>query len=724
MPEPAPADVQRLVRARLHAPHGLLGVHRAGRGEAVRAFLPGARAAWLEPGGLPMERTDEAGLFEWRGPRQKLPRPYRVRWEMPTAERGEAFDPYQFPPEISADELAGFNDGFHRRIHHFLGSHPGERDGISGTRFAVWAPNAERVSVVGDFNRWDGRCHPMSVRNGTGVWELFIPGVEDGALYKYELRNRDSGTVSVKTDPCARRFELRPRTASVVTTTSCFAWSDEAWLHDRPDWRNAPISIYELHVGAWRHEPDGRIPGYRDLADPLVDYLTGTGFTHVELMPVMEHPLDESWGYQCTGYFAPTRRFGEPDDLRYLIDRLHGAGIGVILDWVPGHFPRDEHALARFDGSALFEHEDPRRAHTADWGTLAFNLGRREVRSFLVSSAIHWLEDFHADGLRVDAVAAMLYLDYGRETGEWLPNVHGGNEDLDAVEFLQQLNTATHAECPGTITVAEESTAWPGVSRPVWLGGLGFSMKWNMGWMHDTLDYFSHDPVHRRFHHDQLTFGMLYAFSENFVLPLSHDEVVHGKGPLYDRMPGDDWQRHANLRLLYTHQFTWPGKKLLFMGDEFGVREEWSPGRALDWERLKLPRHRGLRCLVSDLNRLYRTLPALHEKDFDPAGFEWIDCHDAEQSVFSYLRRDGDALAVVALNATPVPRHGYRIGVPQGGLYRECFNSDAALYGGSNLGNLGEVEAEPVAWMGREWSLTLTLPPLAGLILVPGEPAS
>ncbi|HEX6550870.1 MAG TPA: 1,4-alpha-glucan branching protein GlgB, partial [Gammaproteobacteria bacterium] len=568
-----------------------------------------------------------------------------------------------------------------------------------------------------DFNSWDGRQHPMRVRGSSGVWELFIPGLTAGALYKYELRNRDDGSVQVKADPYGNRLEPPPRTASIVTAPDSHDWQDAAWMSQRPDWQHGPLSIYEVHPGSWRRNADGGFLDYRSLAHALVEHVMHTGFTHIQLMPITEHPFNGSWGYQTTGYFAPTSRFGTPDDFRYLVDYCHRHGIGVLLDWVPGHFPRDPHGLARFDGTALYEHADPRQGTHPDWDTLVFNYGRKEVRSFLISSALYWLKEFHVDGLRVDAVASMLYLDYSRKQGEWLPNKFGGRENLEAVSFIRELNTVTHAECPGTVTIAEESTAWPSVSRPVWLGGLGFSMKWNMGWMHDTLSYMRKDPVHRHYHHDLLTFGMLYAYSENFVLPLSHDEVVHGKGSLLGKMPGDEWQRFANLRLLYSYLFSYPGKKHLFMGDEFGASKEWDHDQSLEWELLRYRYHAGVMQLVQDLNRLYRSIPALHRHDFEPDGFEWIDCHDAAQSVISYLRRNGNDLCVVALNFTPVPRHSYRIGVPVNGYYRELFNSDSNCYGGSNVGNLGGVSSEPLACMGRPHSLTLTLPPLGGVIL-------
>jgi 1,4-alpha-glucan branching enzyme len=592
---------------------------------------------------------------------------------------------------------------------------------VPGIQFAVWAPNAERASVVGDFNDWNGRAHPMRVRGGSGVWELFIPEIEHGGYYKFELRDRH-GNIHVKIDPYAAAFQQRPDTAGIVCEPTSYRWKDQGWMEARAtaDWLHRPMSVYEVHLGSWQTAPDGAFLNYRELAERLAAYVEKMGFTHIELLPITEHPLDASWGYQSTGYFAPTSRFGTPDDFRYFVDHLHRQGIGVVLDWVPAHFPRDTVAVAHYDGSALYEHADPRLGEHKDWGTLIFNYGRNEVKNFLLSSALFWLEEFHLDGLRVDAVASMLYLDYSRKPGEWVPNKFGGNENLEAVEFLRQLNTVTHEQHPGTLMIAEESTAWPAVSRPTYVGGLGFSMKWNMGWMHDTLSYMSKDPIYRHYHHDLLTFGLIYAFTENFVLPFSHDEVVHGKRSLLDRMPGDAWQKFASLRLLLTFMFTYPGKKLLFMGCEFGQGREWNFAEELDWYLLDRPQHRGVQELVADLNRLYRASPALHEVDFEGAGFEWIDCHDSSQSVLSYIRksRDGNAIVAAVFNFTPIPRTNYRVGVPLAGFYREAMSSDAEGYGGTNMGNQGGLQSEPVSWMGRPHSLPITLPPLGAVVLV------
>ena len=615
-----------------------------------------------------------------------------------------------------SDALYLFNEGRNFQAYRLLGAHPGE----AGTTFRVWAPNASQVAVIGDFNAWQGKAHRMHELGASGIWELLVPEAAPHNLYRFEITHRDSGDVLIKADPYARGVELRPGSAAYIVPPSGHVWGDDAWLQQRAgrDWQHAPVNIYEVHAGSWMRHPDGKPYLWRELAERLIPYAVEQGYTHLELLPITEHPLDESWGYQTTGYFAPTARYGSPDDLRFFIDSCHQAGLGVILDWVPGHFPQDPWALARYDGTALYEHEDPRLGLHADWGTHIFNYGRHEVRSFLLSSAHWWLSEFHFDGLRVDAVASMLYLDYSRKPGEWLPNKHGGRENLDAIDFLKQLNAMVHADFPGALTIAEESTAWPLVSRPTYVGGLGFSMKWNMGWMNDSLRYFQRDPIHRRWHHNELTFGQIYAYSENYVLPLSHDEVVHGKASLIGKMPGDAWQRFANLRLLLAWQTLTPGKKLMFMGGEFGQQREWSESRELDWGLLSDPAHAGLQRLSADLNRLYRDHPALHSQDFERGGFDWIDCHDSEHSALSWIRWGNDgSFVVVAVNFTPALQTGYRIGVPEAGRYGEILNSDSAYYGGSNLGNAGGVEASAGEWMNRPANLEITLPPLAAVVL-------
>ena len=719
---PRDPDIERLLNGRLHEPRNVLGIHAVGDGDVVvRVLLPNALRVQLVDPAADFERVPGTGLFEWRGPASSITTPYRFRFESGDGRWHERYDPYSFPLEIEESDLARFSGGSHIHAHRFLGAHERTIAGVRGTRFAVWAPNAERVSVVGTFNHWDGRYHPMSARGSSGVWELFVPELGAGELYKYEIFTRESRVLRLKSDPYGATFEQRPATAGITLAPSTFGWDDAAWLMQRArrEWLKEPMSVYEVHLGSWRRNAAGNFLGYREIAEQLAAYVKDLGFTHVELMPITEHPFDDSWGYQCTGYFAPTSRHGTPDDLRAFVAELHRNGIGVLLDWVPGHFPKDDHALARFDGTALYEYGDWQKGEHADWGTLVFNYTRHEVQSFLLSSAICWLEDFHFDGLRVDAVASMLYLDYSREPHEWSPNVHGGNENLEAIAFLKRLNETTHVTCPGTITVAEESTAWPKVSRPTYDGGLGFTFKWNMGWMHDTLSYFAKDPVHRRHHHNLLTFGPIYAFTENFVLPLSHDEVVHGKRSLLDKMPGDEWQRFANLRLLLTFQWTYPGKKLLFMGGEFGQPREWSHHGSLPWHLADEPRHAGMRALVRDLNRIYRDTPALHRLDHEGAGFHWLSWQDEAHSVLSFLRKDGDDHAVVVLNFTPVPREGYRVGVPRAGSYREILSSDSRYYGGSNVGN-DVVQTEPTPWMDQPHSIVLKLPPLGGLVLVPG----
>ncbi len=624
---------------------------------------------------------------------------------------------------LSDQDVYLFNEGTHLRLYEKLGAHSSTIEGERGTRFAVWAPNARQVSLIGDWNDW-GTGYELHPRGGSGIWEAFVPGIGPGSCYKYRIESSDGRRRVDKADPFAFRAEVPPRTASTVCNLD-YEWLDKEWMESREgrSGREAPVSIYEMHFGSWRRGDDNRLLGYREMAPALVEHVKHMGFTHVEFLPLMEHPFYGSWGYQTTGYFAPSSRYGAPQDLMYLIDLLHQNGIGVILDWVPSHFPSDEHGLACFDGTHLFEHADPRQGFHPDWKSSIFNYGRHEVRSFLLSSAMFWLDRYHADGLRVDAVASMLYLDYSRKQGEWIPNIHGGRENLEAIEFLRELNQAVYERHPGAETIAEESTAWPMVSRPTYVGGLGFGMKWDMGWMHDTLHYVARDPVHRKHHHNELTFRMIYAFNENFVLPLSHDEVVHGKGSLLGRMPGDDWRKFANLRLLYGYMFTQPGKKLLFMGGEFGQWREWSHDRGLDWHLLEHAPHQGLQRWLRDLNTTYRAEPGLHERDCEPDGFGWIDCNDAEQSTLVYLRRGSGAdIHVVALNFTPLPRHNYRIGVPAGGEWREILNSDAPLYGGSGQGNLGSVGATPVAWHGHPESLVVTLPPLA-MVAFKGEGA-
>jgi len=693
----------------------VLGPHRLPEGTVVRAYLPATARALLADG-RQLARIGDSDCFELIAA-QAIDAHPRLVWVDDAGRRHERIDPYSFEPSLAAPDLALFGSGGHVEAWKMLGAHPARLDGIDGVRFAVWAPNAERVSLAGPFCDWDGRRLPMRVLGHSGVWELFMPSLAVGEIYKFEVRGRD-GQITLKTDPYARAMEMRPATASLVTDADSYQWQDEAWMRARRqhDWLHAPASIYEVHAGSWQRHTDGTFLSYRELAAQLVPYVKRLGFTHIELLPVSEHPLDDSWGYQTTGYFAPTSRFGGPDDLKYFIDCCHREGIGVLLDWVPAHFPRDAHGLARFDGTALYEYADPRKGEHQDWGTYIFNYERHEVKSFLLSSACFWLEHFHFDGLRVDAVASMLYLDFARG-GNFVPNRHGGRENLEAVEFLRTLNATTHSRTPGTVIMAEESTDWPMVSRPVEAGGLGFSMKWNMGWMHDTLDYFKRDPVHRKYHHNALTFGMMYAYSENFILPLSHDEVVHLKRSLLGRMPGDRWQQLANLRLLFTYMWTLPGKKLLFMGGEFAHPWEWDFHVALPWFLLEHAEHRGMQQLVADLNQLYVHNPALHRHEFEPEGFAWIDCNDREQSVLSYLRLGGGQTLVIVLNFTPEPRRDYRVGVPESGLYKVLLNSDSAHYAGANLGSV-EALAYPASWHQQPCALTLDLPPLAGVILI------
>jgi 1,4-alpha-glucan branching enzyme len=710
-------DLKRLVEGRHSDPFALLGRHPQGDRVVLRALLPHAEEVSLAEGGHVLTRVEGTDLFEWHGAIDKVPERYRLIWRDDQHLEHIAHDPYCYPPQLSDFDLHLFGEGKHWHAYRLLGARVHSADGVAGVLFSVWAPSAERVSVVGDFNRWDGRTHPMRV-HGNGVWELFIPDLAPGLVYKFEIRARN-GDVFLKSDPYGRRFELRPLTASIVEPPTEFQWRDAAWIDARAlfDWQHQPMSVYEVHLGSWQRGPEGEMLNYRDIALRLVEHAKALGFTHVELMPVTEHPYDKSWGYQTTGYYAPTSRFGTPDDFRWFVNHCHENGIGVILDWVPAHFPKDAHGLAWFDGTALYEHEDPRLGEHKDWSTLIFNFGRYEVKNFLISSALYWLEEFHIDGLRVDAVASMLYLDYSRNEGEWIPNRYGGRENLEAIDFMRQLNEVTHAAVPGALIMAEESTSWPQVTKPTYLGGLGFDLKWNMGWMNDTLRYIEKEPIHRQFHQGELTFSMLYAFSENFLLPFSHDEVAHGKRSMLYKMPGDEWQQFANLRLLYVYMFTHPGKKLLFMGSEFGQGREWDSTGILDWYVRDYPFHQGVEKLVARLNGLYRASPALHGLDFDWKGFEWIDCHDAQNSTLVYLRRYGEDFAVVALNFTPVPRLGYRIGVPEAGVYRELLNSDDHAFGGSGLSNSQPLASEDLPWMGRPHSIAITLPPLAGVVL-------
>jgi 1,4-alpha-glucan branching enzyme len=724
-------DVEPIVRGETADPFRVLGPHpferKNGSFIAVRTFLPRAKDVEVVPHGanapVHAERIHETGFFE-----ATLPAPtadqvfeYRLRVTHFDGHTDEVFDPYCFPTLLSDFDLHLIGEGTHYEKYEKLGAHVRAVNGVAGVHFGVWAPNARRVSVVGDFNLWDGRAHPMRARGGSGVWELFIPGLDEGLTYKFEILT-GVGPI-LKADPYGFCSELRPKTASIVADIDRYVWHDADWCaaREKRDWLSAPVAVYEAHLGSWRRGgADGtRWLTYRELAEHMVPYVKRMGYTHIELMPVMEHPFDGSWGYQTVGYFAATSRFGAPADLMYFIDRCHHEGIGVVLDWTPAHFPRDAHGLAQFDGTCLYEHADPRKGAHPDWGTLVFNYGRNEVQNYLISNALFWLDKYHIDGLRVDAVASMLYLDYSRKPGEWIPNPFGGRENLEAVAFLKRLNEEVHGRHPGVLTIAEESTAWPMVSRPTYLGGLGFSLKWNLGWMHDTLDYFSNDPVHRKYLHNRMTFSMLYAFTENFVLPFSHDEVVHGKRSLMGRMPGDVWQQFANLRCLYGYMYGHPGKKLLFMGSEFGQWIEWDHDRSLDWHLLDYDTHRGVHRLVEDLNRLYKNERALHEVDFDWTGFEWLDCNDTDSSVLAFMRRARNAndFVVVVCNFTPVPRQDYRVWVPEPGYYKELLNTDAGLYGGTNVGNYGGVHAEPIPWLGHDWSLKLTLPPLSVVFL-------
>jgi 1,4-alpha-glucan branching enzyme len=724
-------ELDSLIHALHRAPHQLLGMHPLGDGSGVvvRAFLPNAATVEVEPTHeknkpkIKLQQLDPAGLYEGVTKNARHVYAYDLVITDYQGKVRRTRDPYSFLPTLGETDLYLFGKGDERRIYDKLGAQLRVIDGVRGASFAVWAPNARRVSVVGDFNGWDGRYHPMRLLGASGVWELFIPGLGEGTHYKYEIKNVH-GDLVLKADPYGFFFEAAPKNASIVWNNNKFSWSDEAWLkqrRERDPWKS-PLSIYEVHIGSWKKKSPAESFTYRELAGLLIPYVKELGFTHVEFLPVSEHAFYPSWGYQVTGFYSPTTRFGTPDDFQFLVNALHEAGLGVIIDWVPAHFPRDDWALARFDGTALYEHEDPRLGAHQDCGTLIFNYGRHEVANFLTANALFWCERFHIDGLRVDAVASMLYLDYSRKEGEWIPNKYGGRENLDAIEFLKKFNHLTHTEHPGVLTIAEESTAWPLVTRPPHLGGLGFSFKWNMGWMHDTLNYFSRDPVHRQYHQNDLTFAMLYHHHENFILPLSHDEVVHGKGSLLGRMPGDDWQKFANLRALLGYQWTFPGKQLLFMGCEFGQRAEWNANAGLDWQLLDQgPYHLGLQRFVRDLNQFYLAGPELWQSDYDPGGFNWIDCADHANSVLSFARQSPDRTRemIVILNLTPVPRFRYRVGLSRSGPWREVLNSDAAIYGGSNLGNLGGVVADEYKTHNQPYSAEFTLPPLSIIAFKP-----
>jgi 1,4-alpha-glucan branching enzyme len=725
-----PAELESLVQAQHSSPHQLLGMHPLGDGSGlvVRALLQNAARVEVVPvhekqkPSFTLEMLDARGLFEGTTTAAQRTYAYDLVITDYQGNTRRTRDPYSFWPSLGETDLYLFGQGNERRIYDKLGAQLREVDGVHGVSFAVWAPGAQRISVVGPFNNWDGRYHPMRMLGASGVWELFVPGLGEGTLYKFELKNAH-GAIVLKTDPYGFFFEPAPQNASIVWNNRKFTWNDAAWMEQRRARQplREPLSIYEVHLGSWMKKSVAESFSYREVAPLLVEYVRRMGFTHVEFLPISEHAYYPSWGYQVTGFYSPTCRFGTPDDFQFLVNALHEAGIGVIVDWVPAHFPRDDWALARFDGTALYEHEDPRQGAHQDWGTLIFNFGRHEVRNFLTANALFWCERFHIDGLRVDAVASMLYLDYSRKEGEWVPNKYGGRENIEAIEFLREFNHLVHTETPGVLTIAEESTAWPLVTRPPYLGGLGFSFKWNMGWMNDTLRYYSRDPLYRRYHQHDLTFAMLYHHNENFILPLSHDEIVHGKCSLLGKMPGDEWQKFANLRSLLGYQWLFPGKQLLFMGCEFGQSAEWSENRALDWWLLEQgPYHAGAQRFLADLNQLYRAHPALWEADYDLEGFQWVDCSDNLHSVLSFLRRtkDGRQQMLVILHLTPELRTNYRIGLPHGGFWREVLNSDAAIYGGSNQGNLGGVNAEEMEMHGQPWSAEFTIPPLSATVFV------
>jgi 1,4-alpha-glucan branching enzyme len=724
-------NINRIVNTGHHDPFSILGAHVVTRGGkrfvVVRTFQPDAMEMFvIEKGDIllehRMDKLNAEGFFEVILKDCSEVIPYKLK-KVTNDNKIEIFyDPYSFLPTLTDYDLYLFNAGDHHRIYDKLGAHAIEVNGVKGAQFAVWAPNARSVSVIGNFNNWDRRRHAMRVLGESGVWEIFIPELNEGELYKFQVKTK-SGNVLDKTDPYATEMELRPRTASKINFLREYKWNDEKWLTQRAqsDHLGEPIAIYEVHLGSWARRPEenNRWLTYRELAEDLVAYVQERGYTHIELMPIMEHPLDASWGYQVSGYFSPTSRFGTPQEFMFFVDYCHQHDIGIILDWVPAHFPKDQYALGEFDGTHLYEHADPRKGEHQDWGTYIFNYGRKEVRNFLISNALFWIEKYHIDGLRLDAVASMLYLDYSRKEGEWIPNEFGGRENIEAIAFLRDTTRLVQQYYPGVLTIAEESTAWPGVTTSIEYGGLGFSLKWNMGWMHDMLEYFSKDPIYRAHHHNNLTFALLYAFTERFMLPLSHDEVVHGKASLLHKMPGDDWQKFANLRLIFGLMYGFPGKKMLFMGNDFGQRDEWNHDQSIDWHLAQYPPHAGIQKWITDLNKVYRSESALHQVDFHYSGFEWIDFHDSASSVITFLRKshDGKQKVVIVCNFTPIPRYNYRIGVPEKGKYKEILNSDSSYYDGSNLGNAGEIKTESIAHHGRPYSLNLFLPPLAAIFL-------
>jgi 1,4-alpha-glucan branching enzyme len=715
-------ELAAFLEARHGDPFHTLGMRRVGGFTAVRVFRPDCASVKIVDAADPTRAFEAAkihpdGFFEAVLPKGVGEFPYRLRLKNHSGSEWEERDPYSFGRILGETDVHLYAEGNHWDIYRKLGAHLCTVDGVAGISFSVWAPNAQRVSVVGDFNNWDGRVHVMRRLLGSGIWEIFVPGIKEGAHYKFEIKGCH-GNVFLKSDPFAFYGQHGLQTASIVFDLDRYKWSDEEWMEYRAkqEWHKKPVSIYEVHIASWQRMADdhNRPLSYIELSHRLIPYCLEMGFTHIELMPVAEHPYDGSWGYQVAGYFAPTSRFGNPDEFRHFVDNCHKAGIGVILDWVPAHFPKDAHGLAEFDGTHLYEHADPRQGEHRDWGTYIFNYGRNEVRNFLIANALFWFEQYHIDGVRVDAVASMLYLDYSREGGQWVPNCYGGRENLEAIYFLKRFNEVSYERFPGIITIAEESTAWPGVSRPTYLGGLGFGFKWNMGWMHDFLHYMSLDPIYRRYHQGSITFSLLYAFHEHFVLVLSHDEVVHGKGALLGKMPGDMWQKFANLRMLYGLMWAHPGKKLLFQGGEFGQWDEWRYNQSLDWHLTQFPLHAGLSRLVQHLNHIYKSYPAFYELDDTHEGFEWIDFHDSDNSVVAFSRRSANGQIVVfVMNATPVVRGGYRLGVPQSGFYKEILNTDAEAYGGSNVGNVGGARSEQISWQGRSHSIQIELPPLA-----------